>query len=183
MIDVAWISGTPCLRSVGEFKYWVFFALPLGDEANRMRRTAAQMMRHLTEKGWGCALPDISPYGENISIVPDIEYFSENDRWTSVIDALCPNPDLRCRASFRAGDQIAPQYPMRGHWRFSPSTPPLPGATAVHRTVVLTSDTDPADQRVNGPPVWRWAEPGEAPALTDVLARDLAQWIGQCVAS
>ena len=183
MIFVEWIAGTPCLRSAGEFKYWVFFALPLGDEANRMRRTAAQMMRHLTELGWGCALPDLSPYGENISLNIDIKHFSEEDYWASVIDALCPDPDLRCRASFRAGDQIAPHYPMRGHWRFSPSTPPLPDTIAVHRTVVLTSDTYPADERVNGPPVWCWAEPGEAPALTATLASGLAQWIGQCVVS
>ena len=47
---------------------------------------------------------------------------------------------------------------------------------------VVRLDTDPAvaDRKVAGAPLWRQSEPGDDPALADLLADDIADWIAQC---
>lgn len=47
---------------------------------------------------------------------------------------------------------------------------------------VVRLDTDPAvaDRKVQGAPLWRRSEPGDDPALADVLAEDIADWIARC---
>jgi len=47
---------------------------------------------------------------------------------------------------------------------------------------VIRLDTDPAvaDRKVAGAPLWRQSEPGDDPALADLLADDIADWIAQC---
>jgi hypothetical protein len=48
------------------------------------------------------------------------------------------------------------------------------------RVVRLTTDPAVADLKVYGAPLWRQAEPGDDPALADLLAADIAEWIAQC---
>lgn len=48
------------------------------------------------------------------------------------------------------------------------------------RTAVLTGGT--GDHQLDGPPVWRQAEPAAAPALARAIANDLAAWIATCAA-
>lgn len=47
---------------------------------------------------------------------------------------------------------------------------------------VVRLDTDPAvaDRKVLGAPLWRRSEPGDDPALADMLADDIADWIARC---
>lgn len=47
---------------------------------------------------------------------------------------------------------------------------------------VVRLDTDPAvaDRKVAGAPLWRQSEPGNDPALADLLAEDIADWITRC---
>jgi len=47
---------------------------------------------------------------------------------------------------------------------------------------VVRLDTDPAvaDRKVAGVPLWRQSEPGDDPALADLLADDIADWIVRC---
>jgi hypothetical protein len=49
------------------------------------------------------------------------------------------------------------------------------------RVVRLETDPRPADRKVPGGPLWRRAEPGDDPALAEMLADDLAAWVRQCV--
>jgi pimeloyl-ACP methyl ester carboxylesterase len=58
----------------------------------------------------------------------------------------------------------------------------LPSGDAV-RTVRLASDPAEADLKLDGPALWRRSEPGNAPALAEVLADDLATWFERCAAS
>ena len=51
------------------------------------------------------------------------------------------------------------------------------------RTVRLASDAADAEARIDGPPLWRRAEPGEDAALSAALAADLANWVRTCAAS
>ncbi|WNO52806.1 hypothetical protein [Stakelama saccharophila] len=48
------------------------------------------------------------------------------------------------------------------------------------RTVRLAGDPAPADAVFDAPPPWRRAEPDGAPALAEMLAEDIAHWIGRC---
>ena len=50
------------------------------------------------------------------------------------------------------------------------------------RIVRLSSDPAPADLHVDTAPLWRRAEPGDAPNLADTLAADIADWIATCEA-
>lgn len=55
------------------------------------------------------------------------------------------------------------------------AVPPVP-----LRTVRLESDPATADVKYPGAPLWRRSEPGNDPALADLLARDLADWVRRC---
>ena len=48
------------------------------------------------------------------------------------------------------------------------------------RVVRLESDRADADAKMAGPALWRRSEPGNAPALAEALADDLAAWIETC---
>ncbi|MHA0328463.1 hypothetical protein [Sphingomonas melonis] len=50
------------------------------------------------------------------------------------------------------------------------------------RVVRLSSDPAPADRHIDAAPLWRRAEPGDDPALADLLAHDIATWIAACEA-
>ncbi len=48
------------------------------------------------------------------------------------------------------------------------------------RIARLTGDTRPADITLDGPPLWRRAEPGTDAALAEHVANDIAGWIVTC---
>ena len=50
------------------------------------------------------------------------------------------------------------------------------------RVVRLSSDPAPADRHIDAAPLWRRAEPGDDPALADLLADDIAAWVATCEA-
>ncbi len=59
----------------------------------------------------------------------------------------------------------------------------IPPTTPTLRTVRLMSDQAEADLKIDAPPLWRRAEPGEDSALALALADDLAAWTTTCAAS
>ncbi len=48
------------------------------------------------------------------------------------------------------------------------------------RTLRLATDRAEADRHVEASPLWRHAEPGEDPALAELLAEDILQWAMTC---
>ncbi|MEO1044777.1 MAG: hypothetical protein AAFX04_04990 [Pseudomonadota bacterium] len=50
-------------------------------------------------------------------------------------------------------------------------------ADGADRTVRLAEDTKPADARLDGPPLWLRAEPGDDQSLATAIAGDIAQWM------
>lgn len=48
------------------------------------------------------------------------------------------------------------------------------------RVVRLETDPAVADRKVAGAPLWRQSEPGDDPALADLLADDIVDWIARC---
>jgi hypothetical protein len=56
---------------------------------------------------------------------------------------------------------------------------PLPDPSRL-RTLRLATDRTDADRHVEASPLWRHAEPGEDPALAELLAEDILQWAVTC---
>lgn len=48
------------------------------------------------------------------------------------------------------------------------------------RTVRLATEGLPADRKLDGPPLWRRAEPGNDTVLAATVADDIAEWIARC---
>ena len=48
------------------------------------------------------------------------------------------------------------------------------------RTARLESDPAPADVKLPGPALWRRSEPDNSSELSDTIASDIEQWIGEC---
>lgn len=59
------------------------------------------------------------------------------------------------------------------------SAHPLPDLPRV-RTLRLSTDKTEADRHVEASPLWRHAEPGEDPALAELLADDILNWAQAC---
>jgi hypothetical protein len=57
-----------------------------------------------------------------------------------------------------------------------------PSMTTPLRTVRLDGDSQPADLKVAGAPLWRRSEPDNDLALARLLADDIAAWIATCAA-
>jgi hypothetical protein len=50
------------------------------------------------------------------------------------------------------------------------------------RVVRLASDLADADRKIDAAPLWRRSEPGNDPALVEILADDIAAWLTRCEA-
>jgi hypothetical protein len=59
---------------------------------------------------------------------------------------------------------------------------PLDQPGVPRRVIRLATDPASADRRIDAAPLWRRAEPGDDPALADLLADDIAQWLAACAA-
>ncbi len=57
---------------------------------------------------------------------------------------------------------------------------PFDEADVPRRVVRLSSDRRAADRHVDGPALWRRAEPGNDLAFAQLLAADIAHWIASC---
>ena len=51
------------------------------------------------------------------------------------------------------------------------------------RVVRLRSDAGDADDKIDGPALWRRSEPGNSAELAEAIAGDIAQWRAKCAAS
>lgn len=204
------IDGHPVLRTDHKCDHWVFILLPIFDEANRLRRTAVEMMRHLAMMGVGSGLPDLPSQGENDFYVHDLDWKYLSECAAQLAASACPDGAQLHVASFRNAALFDHQIKAQSHWRLSPQNLPdlrrsmchntqdnhifgdhflqsMEDKTCPHRqrlrSVFLASEGVAGAPCVTGPPIWLWAEPGDAPQLTTALAEDLHRWVTTCVSS
>ena len=206
MIDwYDWAGGREAMLRFGpDHGPVVVAAMPLLEEWNRTRAFVVTLLRALADRGVASVLPDLPGHGESLSSLralgelraaiaaaasTDRPTFAVGIRSGALLDAgtdhvarwhLSPATGADVLHDLRrvqlAGGLASP--PPEAFTASLASAAPLPGA----RTVRLASDPRAADCHVEGPPLWRRAEPGNDPLLAATLANDIAAWIRRCAA-
>lgn len=190
----------------------VMFIGPLFEEHNRMRRSLVAAARTLDGAGIGSVFPDFTGMGENPCPVSEASVERWRDdaaraadgvrptviasiRGGALIDGRCtahgwwrfaPETGARLARDLRRTQLAGETDLFAGHRLSAEMFDQLEAATpepvAQLRTVRLASDPADADARIDAPPLWRRAEPGEDRALSDAIAADLLGWIETCAA-
>jgi pimeloyl-ACP methyl ester carboxylesterase len=186
----------------------LLFLPPLFEEMNRTRALIAATMRALAEEGFGCWLPDLPGTGESERALAAISWedwrvaaaAAAPDALAAVVSVrggalLDDAPPARCRWRFApaTGSSLARDLARAGLMTegggggYAPSdallasleaAEPVPGDGV--RTVRLVTDRAEADLKLDGPPLWRRAEPQTSPELAAALACDISAWVRQC---
>lgn len=188
----------------------VVVALPLFEEANRMRAFAVAILRGLAERGIAGVLPELPGTGE--SLIPS-ERIALSDLRAGLAAAARTAGGRAYSMALRSGALLDSSVALRRRWHFAPQTgdellralrrlhrhgnaPGYDGhrlpdtfleelpdcAIEPARTLRLEGDTRPADHRVHGRALWREATPDNDLPLAALLAADLAAWVRACEA-
>jgi hypothetical protein len=181
----------------------LLFLPPLFEEMNRTRALLASVMRALASDGYGCWLPDLPGTGESERALEDVSW----DDWREAAaaaartagpvasvalrgGALLDGPvERRWRFAPAAGASLARDLARAGLMSeggggYAPAPALLdplqsaePAAGGEVRTLRLATDRAEADLKVEGPPLWRRAEPQTSPELAAAMASDISQWL------
>jgi hypothetical protein len=184
----------------------LLFLPPLFEEMNRTRALLAATMRALAAQGLGCWLPDLPGTGESGRALEDVSW----QDWRDAAAAAFETAGAAATVSLRGGallDEAAPARwrfapatgaslardlaraglmteggggyaPAKGLLEALASAEPAPGAQV--RTVRLATDRAEAELKLDGPPLWRRAEPQTSPELASAMALDISKWARQC---
>jgi pimeloyl-ACP methyl ester carboxylesterase len=184
----------------------LLFLPPLFEEMNRTRALLATVMRALAGRGFGCWLPDLPGTGESER---PLEQVSWQD-WTDAAAAAFGAAGALAAISLRGGALLDVAAAVRwrfapapgaslardlsraglmteGGGGYAPSEALLAGLASAEpppggrlRTVRLASDRADADLKLEGPPLWRRAEPQNSPELAAAMASDISDWMRTC---
>lgn len=182
----------------------LLFLPPLFEEMNRTRALLATVMRALAARGFECWLPDLPGTGESDQALETISW----QDWRDAAGAAFEASGAAASVALRGGALLDDQSPARwrlapatgaslardlaraglmteGGGGYAPSpalVEPLasaePAAGGRIRTVRLATDRAEADLKLEGPPLWRRAEPQNSPELAEAIACDISQWMG-----
>jgi len=184
----------------------LLFVPPLFEELNRTRALLAATMRALAAAGFGCWLPDLPGTGESGRALEDVSWQDWREAAAAAFDsaravasvalrggALLDDPaPARWRFAPASGASLARDLARAGLMTeggggYRPSerllagmdaAEPAPGTTV--RTLRLATDRAEADLKLEGPPLWRRAEPQNSHELAEAMASDISQWARQC---
>ncbi|MGZ8285376.1 MAG: hypothetical protein ACXW27_06085 [Allosphingosinicella sp.] len=179
---------------------------PLFEEMNRTRALLASVMRALAADGFGCWLPDFPGTGESERALGDVTWQDWREaaasaweaagavasvglRGGALLDEAAP---ARWRFAPATGASLARDLARAGLMTeggggYAPSeallaalaeTAPTTGGTV--RTLRLSTDRGDADLKLEGPPLWRRAEPQNSYELAEALAGDISKWVRSC---
>ncbi|MGN6374552.1 MAG: hypothetical protein ACTHMG_03250 [Sphingomonas sp.] len=133
----------------------VVLAMPLFEEANRLRALAVTMLRALAERGVASALPDLPGTGESSVQLEDVRLSDWQDAFHAATHAASGR---RCHvAAIRGGALLTATAEARARWLFAPVT-----GTSIIRDLVRARQVtdreaggtfDPADIDQDGPPI------------------------------
>lgn len=184
----------------------LLFLPPLFEEMNRTRALLAATMRALAADGFGCWLPDLPGTGESETALAEVSW----REWREAAAAAFGTAGAVATIGLRGGALLDHPSPARwrfapapgaslardlaraglmteGGGGYAPSealladlgaAEPEPGSKL--RTVRLASDRAEADLKLEGPPLWRRAEPQNSYELADAMASDISNWVREC---
>ncbi len=179
---------------------------PLFEEMNRTRALLATVMRALAAQGFGCWLPDLPGTGESERALEEVSWEDWRDaaaaafgaagavaaigiRGGALLDGAAP---ARWRFAPATGASLARDLARAGLMTeggggYAPSEALLaelaqaePAAGGEVRILRLSTDRAEADLKLEGPPLWRRAEPQNSYELADAMASDVSQWVRAC---
>jgi pimeloyl-ACP methyl ester carboxylesterase len=188
-------SGTPLL-----------FLPPLFEEMNRTRALLATAMRSLASDGFECWLPDLPGTGESERALEEISWQDWREAAAAAVEAsgavasvglrggalLDGAAGARWRFAPATGASLARDLARAGLMTeggggYAPSEALLAGLAGAEpaeggtvRTVRLSTDRAEADLKLEGPPLWRRAEPQNSSELAETMACDISQWVRSC---
>lgn len=184
----------------------LLFLPPLFEEMNRTRALLATAMRALAAQGYACWLPDLPGTGESERPLEEVSWQDWGDaaaaafeaagavasvslRGGALLDGAAP---ARWRFAPATGASLARDLARAGLMTeggggYSPSEALLaglaeaePAAGGKVRTLRLSTDRGEADLKLEGPPLWRRAEPQNSSELAEAMASDISQWVRAC---
>jgi pimeloyl-ACP methyl ester carboxylesterase len=186
----------------------LLFLPPLFEEMNRTRALLATTMRALAAKGFECWLPDLPGTGESERALGDVSWQDWRDAADAAFEAagavasvglrggalLDAAAAARWRFAPATGASLARDLARAGLMTeggggYAPSeallaalaeAEPAPGGRV--RTLRLSTDRGEADLKLEGPPLWRRAEPQNSYELAEAMASDISQWVRACAA-
>ena len=181
----------------------LLFLPPLFEEMNRTRALLTTAMRALAAQGFECWLPDLPGTGESQRALEEVSW----QDWREAAAAAFASAGAVASVSLRGGALLDEAAPARwrlapatgaslardlaraglmteGGGGYSPSAALLdplaaaePPAGGRLRVVRLATDRAEADLKLEGPPLWRRAEPQNSPQLAEAMASDIAKWV------
>jgi hypothetical protein len=160
-------------------------------------------MRALAAKGFECWLPDLPGTGESERPLEGVAWQDWRDsaaaafeaagavatvglRGGALLDGAAP---ARWRFAPATGTSLARDLARAGLMTaggggYAPSEALLAGLAEAEppaggrvRTLRLATDRGEADLKLEGPPLWRRAEPQNSSELAEAIASDIAQWV------
>lgn len=175
---------------------------PLFEEMNRTRALLASTMRALAADGFSCWLPDLPGTGESERPLESVSWADWLEAAAAAAEAVGPAAavslrggalldapvERRWRFAPASGASLARDLARAGLMAeggggYSPSpallgplgsAQPSPGGKV--RTLRLATDRAEADLKLEGPPLWRRAEPQNSSELAAAIASDISQW-------
>lgn len=184
----------------------LLFLPPLFEEMNRTRALLASAMRALAPQGFECWLPDLPGTGESERALEQVSWQEWRDAASSAFEAA----GAVASVSLRGGALLDGMAPARwrfapatgaslardlaraglmteGGGGYAPSQALLAGLAGAEpaeggtvRTLRLSTDRAEADLKLEGPPLWRRAEPQNSSELAAAMASDISQWVRSC---
>jgi pimeloyl-ACP methyl ester carboxylesterase len=185
----------------------LLFLPPLFEEMNRTRALLATAMRALASGGFECWLPDLPGTGESERALQEVSWQDWRDAARSAFEAagavasaslrggalLDEAAPARWRFAPATGASLARDLARAGLMTegggggYAPSealVDPLSTAEPADggklRVVRLSTDRAPADLKLEGPPLWRRAEPQNSSELAEAMALDISHWVRSC---
>lgn len=184
----------------------LLFLPPLFEELNRTRALLATVMRGLAAEGLACWLPDLPGTGESERALEDVSWQDWRDAAAAAFEAagavasvslrggalLDETAPARWRFAPATGASLARDLARAGLMTeggggYAPSEALLaglaaaePAAGAAIRTLRLSTDRGEAELKLEGPPLWRRAEPQNSYELAGAMALDISQWVRAC---
>jgi pimeloyl-ACP methyl ester carboxylesterase len=182
----------------------LLFLPPLFEEMNRTRALLATVMGTLAGDGYGCFLPDLPGTGESERALEEVSWGdwaaaaadAAGDCGAMAVISLRGGALLdapvrrRWRFAPATGASLARDLARAGLMTtgggggYAPSAALLEALGAAEpakgkevRTLRLATDRAEADLKLEGPPLWRRAEPQNSPELAEAMALDISHWL------